>query len=256
MNFQKMIHCRIFFEKHSTFDAYIYDRKQARTLATWRRNPYDAASKFARMEPDKQKAVAEKLASGEAKSIIDAKRILIKEHVQETTPLVSETKYRVIYADPPWKYNNQLVENYGAAVNHYPTMTIDELCALPVAEMIEENAVLFLWTTSPFLEACFDVIRAWGFKYKTSFVWDKIKHNMGHYNSVRHEFLLVAAKGSCTPDIVKFFDSVVSLERSEKHSEKPEVFREMIDALYTHGRKLELFARRPAVGWDSYGNQL
>jgi N6-adenosine-specific RNA methylase IME4 len=106
------------------------------------------------------------------------------------------------------------------------------------------------------LEECFDVIRAWGFKYKTSFVWDKVKHNMGHYNSVRHELLLVCTKGSCTPDVPKLFDSVVSVERTAKHSEKPEVFREMIDTLYTTGRKIELFARKMTPGWETWGNQL
>ena len=215
--------------------------------------PKRDALKIARMEPEHQKAVVEKIASGKAKSVVDAKRLLAKENVHDAAPLKADTKYRVIYADPPWTYGNKF---YGAAENHYPTMSIEELSALPVTEMTDENAVLFLWTTSPLLEEAFTVVRAWGFKYKTSFVWDKIKHNMGHYNSVRHELLLVCTKGSCTPDIPKLFDSVVSVERTEKHSEKPEVFREMIDTLYTHGRKVELFARKPAEGWDTWGNQL
>ena len=214
------------------------------------------ALKIARMEPEDQRAVVVKLASGEAKSVVDARRILARENVHDTIPLDTDAKYRVIYADPPWAYGNKLADAYGAAENHYPTMSIEELSALPVAEMTADHAVLFLWTTSPLLEESFAVIRAWGFKYKTSFVWDKIKHNMGHYNSVRHELLLVCTKGSCTPDVPKLFDSVVSVERSEKHSEKPEVFREMIDTLYTHGRKVELFARKSTDGWDTWGNQL
>ena len=132
-------------------------------------------------------------------------------------------------------------------------MSIAELCDLPVADIAEDNAVLFLWTTSPILEECFQVIKAWGFKYKASFVWDKIKHNMGHYNSVRHEFLLICTRGSCTPDVVKLFDSVQSIERTE-HSKKPEKFREIIDTLYTHGNRVELFARQPADGWEVWGN--
>ena len=112
-----------------------------------------------------------------------------------------------------------------------------------------------LSVTSPLLEDSFKVINAWGFKYKTSFVWDKIAHNMGHYNSVRHEFLLVATKGSCTPDNIKLFDSVVSINRTE-HSKKPEEFRNIIDTLYTYGKKLELFARDAAEGWDVWGNMI
>lgn len=217
--------------------------------------PKRDALKIARMEPDRQKAVAEKIARGEAKSVIDAKRLLAKENVHEVAPLPTHAKFRVIYADPPWSYGNKLVDGYGAAENHYPTMSIDELCALPVAEMLDENAVLFLWTTSPLLEESFAVVRAWGFQYKSSFIWDKIRHNMGHYNSVRHELLLVCTRGSCTPDVPKLFDSVVSVERTAKHSEKPEIFREMIDTLYASGRKLELFSRKTVSGWDTWGNQ-
>ncbi len=213
------------------------------------------ALKLARMKPEEQDKLAEKLSNGEAKSLVDAKRLVVKETMEEPESLSADIKYRVIYADPPWSYGNKLVDGYGAAENHYPTMSLEELCNLPVIDMTEENAVLFLWTTSPLLEECFQVIRSWGFKYKTSFVWDKVKHNMGHYNSVRHELLLVCTKGSCTPDVQKLFDSVVVQERSDRHSEKPEVFREIIDTLYTHGKKLELFARKTVPGWDVWGNQ-
>jgi len=162
-------------------------------------------------------------------------------------------KYRILYADPPWNYGDKRDGRTTGAEDHYTSMTIEELCNLPIEDITEDNAVLFLWTTSPLLEACFEVIKAWGFKYKTSFVWDKIKHNMGHYNSVRHEFLLVCTKGSCTPDNIKLFDSVVSIERAE-HSKKPEVFREIIDTIYTFGNRIELFARDKYKNWDAWGN--
>ena len=161
-------------------------------------------------------------------------------------------KYRVIYADPPWSYNDkQDTGMLGGAVKHYTTMPLDDICALPVPAA--DNAVLFMWVTSPLLEDSFKVINAWGFKYKSSFVWDKVAHNMGHYNSVRHEFLLIATKGSCTPDVKKLYDSVVSIERTE-HSRKPKEFREMIDTLYPVGERLEMFAREAPEGWDVWGN--
>jgi N6-adenosine-specific RNA methylase IME4 len=169
-----------------------------------------------------------------------------------------DAKYRVLYADPPWKYNDKAdagAVQSGGAERHYPVMTIAELCALSIRLICEENAVLFLWVTSPLLFEAAAVIAAWGFRYKASFVWDKVKHNMGHYNSVRHEFLLVCTRGSCPPDVVKLFDSVQSIERTT-HSTKPEQFRTVIDTLYPHGKRLELFARREADGWDTYGNQL
>lgn len=134
-------------------------------------------------------------------------------------------------------------------------MTIAELCALPIKKLCESDSVLFLWVTSPLLFECQPVFESWGFSYKASFVWDKVKPNMGHYNSVRHEFLLICTRGSCTPDESKLFDSVQSITRG-KHSAKPEQFRKIIDTLYPHGKRLELFARgKPAKGWMVYGNQ-
>jgi N6-adenosine-specific RNA methylase IME4 len=169
-----------------------------------------------------------------------------------------DAKYRVLYADPPWAYNDKADEGSvqaGGAARHYPSMSIAQLCDLPVVDLCEPHAVLFLWTTSPLLFESAAVIKSWGFTYKASFVWDKVKHNMGHYNSVRHEFLLVCTRGSCTPDVVELFDSVQSIERTT-HSTKPEEFRTIIETLYPHGKRLELFARLEAPGWDSYGNEL
>jgi N6-adenosine-specific RNA methylase IME4 len=171
------------------------------------------------------------------------------------TPL-PEGKFRVIYADPPWQYGDRFVDGYGSVDFTYPTMTIAELCQLPVWDLVADDAVLFIWVTSPLLEDAFKVVRAWGFEYKTSFVWDKVKHNYGHYNSVRHEFLLVCTKGSCTPDDLELFDSVQMVERSNKHSEKPEEFRRIIDSLYTWGQRIELFARRKVEGWEAWGNDV
>jgi N6-adenosine-specific RNA methylase IME4 len=169
-----------------------------------------------------------------------------------------DAKFRVIYADPPWSYNDKAdagsVQS-GGAEQHYPSMTLDELCAMKVAEICEPNAVLFLWTTSPLLEDAFAVIRSWGFTYKSSFVWDKHAHNRGHYNSVRHEFLLLAVRGSCPPDVPKLFDSVQKTGRTD-HSEKPGVFRIIIETLYPHGKRLELFHRgEPIEGWAAWGNE-
>lgn len=210
--------------------------------------------RLARIDQEKQMQVAEKLLSDEAKSVRDAERLIRREGIARTS--FPDGKFRVIYADPPWKYSDELTEDYGGVQYHYPSMTITELCEEPFIEIAADDAVLFLWAPSPMLEECFSVIKAWGFKYKASFVWDKVKHNMGHYNSVRHEFLLVCTRGSCVPDVSDLYDSVQSIERSDKHSEKPEEFRRIIDDLYPYGRRVELFARKQAKGWESYGNQL
>ncbi len=94
-----------------------------------------------------------------------------------------------------------------------------------------------------------------GFEYKTSFIWDKRRHNMGHYNSVRHEFLLLATRGSCPIDSDKLINSVVSIERTS-HSRKPDEFYDIIESLYTWGRRLELFQRIPRNGWDGWGYEV
>lgn len=174
---------------------------------------------------------------------------------ENNPPLMPTDKYRVIYADPPWKYGNTMPDYFSEQADHYKLMTIKELCEMPINEIVENNAVLFLWVTSPILEESFQIINAWGFKYKSSFVWDKVKHNMGHYNSVRHEFLLVCVRGSCQPDVQRLFDSVHTEERTE-HSKKPEHFRQVIDTIYPHGKRIELFAREKTEGWDVYGNEV
>ncbi len=172
--------------------------------------------------------------------------------------LTANKKYRVIYADPPWMYDKgkELSDKYGDVLKHYPAMETEDICLLPVSELCENNCVLFMWATAPKLPEALQVIEAWGFQYKTNIVWDKVKHNFGFYFSVRHELLLIAGRGSSTPDSKKLHDSVISIERSSKHSEKPEYFRQLIDSMYTAGNKIELFARKPTDGWYVWGNEI
>ena len=204
--------------------------------------------KLAKERPD----LAEKVRLSEMKPA-EAHRQMKKDEVKEKTKALPEGKYRVIYADPPWKYGDSRGDlPYGPAENHYPPMTIAELCALEIPA--DENAVMFLWTTSPMLEDAFKVINAWKFKYRTSMVWDKDAHNFGHYVSVRHELLLICVRGSCLPDSKKLLPSVVKIKRKE-HSRKPEEFRQMIDQMYSYGTRIELFAREKVANWDSWGNE-
>jgi len=170
-----------------------------------------------------------------------------------------EGKYRILYADPPWSYGNEMPPGTTTPEQYYPLMSTQEICHLPIGEMADKNSILFLWTTAPHCEESFEVIGSWGFEYKTQFIWDKVKHNMGHYNSVRHELLIICVRGSCTPDERKLFDSVQTIERGE-HSAKPEEFRKIIDTLYPPPEKyidrIELFNRRGAPDhWEVWGNE-
>lgn len=183
----------------------------------------------------------------------------LPERSETDVPELPDGKYRVIYADPPWEYEQHGVSvdrSYGSDEFQYPSMNIDDLCDLPIKNLAADDSVLFIWVTSPKLNQVWQLIEAWGFEYKTSFVWDKVQHNFGYYNSVRHELLLICGRGSSTPDVAHLFDSVQSIERSDKHSEKPIQFRQIIDTIYTQGRKIELFARKKVEGWDVWGNQV
>ena len=212
--------------------------------------------RMSKLTPQDQEKTVEKILSGEAQSFIDAVRLNKQEFNRNNPDFNTSGKYRIIYADPPWKYDNRMTGKWSSAEDHYPTMSTEDICKIPVKDMTQDNAVLFLWVTSPILEEAFDVINAWGFKYKSSFIWDKQAHGMGHYNSVRHEFLFICTKGSCRPDVNTRYNSVVSIMRSKVHSEKPERFREMIDEMYPNGKRIELFGRKKVRGWDVLGNQV
>jgi N6-adenosine-specific RNA methylase IME4 len=219
--------------------------------------PFSFHAEVAALEPEEQDALldrAEKEGWTQRDLRREARRTKAKRQAFTAAELPGG-KYRVIYADPPWEYGNEQPAYHTEQAEHYLLMGIDAISALPIKEISDDNAVLFLWVTSPILKESFQVIDAWGFEYKTSFVWDKVKHNMGHYNSVRHEFLLVCTKGSCTPDVQKLFDSVQTIERT-KHSEKPEEFRKIIDTIYPNGKRIELFSRKKVDGWESFGNEL
>ena len=168
-------------------------------------------------------------------------------------------KYEIIYADPPWLYGNTMSNNFTDQEDHDPTMNIAQLCEIDIKSHVNDNAVLFLWVTWPILEQAFSIITAWGFKYKAGWCWDKIKHVMGHYNSVRSELLLLGIRGSFPLQTKKLYDNVVSEERTE-HSRKPESFREMIDTIYAEGKAAELFFRGDETKlqerWDVYGTEI
>ena len=186
------------------------------------------------------------------------RRERIKGRFEEAQELKGKKTYRVIYADPPWLYDKgkELSDSYGDVSKHYPPMELEDICNLPVSELCEDSCVLFLWATAPKLPEALEVMKAWGFDYKTNIIWDKVGHNFGYYFSVRHEILLIGGKGSSTPDSRKLHDSVISIEKSRKHSEKPQYFKELINELYTQGNKIELFCREASLDFDAWGNEI
>lgn len=162
--------------------------------------------------------------------------------------------FPIIYADPPWRYEH--VETESRAIeNQYPTMPLDDICALPVADVATPDAVLFLWATSPKLEEAMRVVAAWGFTYRTSMVWVKDRIGMGYYARQRHELLLIATRGAPpTPAPSDRPDSVISGVRAE-HSAKPAEMYGVIERMYPKLPRVELFCRSPRPGWSAWGNQ-
>lgn len=172
-----------------------------------------------------------------------------------------EGLYRVIYADPPWSYRDSSATadgSGGKAERHYPTMSIAELCKLPVAAHTTKNAVLFLWVTTPLLlenPGPREVIEAWGFEYRSMQTWDKVLGMPGKFFQVQTEHLIVAERGSCGPDNpVPKPKSIFTERRTPVHSQKPGAVRQMIERLYSEGPFLELFARDKVENWTAFGN--
>jgi N6-adenosine-specific RNA methylase IME4 len=174
-------------------------------------------------------------------------------------------RYGVILADPPWQYSNNGIS--GAAENHYPTMSINDLCALPIRDMASNDALLLMWTTWPLLDVTMPIIQAWGFEYKTGMPWIKMQGipttdlfgqvvmkaypGQGWWVRGTSEPLLICTRGNIKPP-----ENVPTGLISERmqHSKKPSNAHEY-GQLFP-GPYLELFARRPREGWDVWGNEV
>jgi N6-adenosine-specific RNA methylase IME4 len=170
--------------------------------------------------------------------------------------LGTATRFPIIYADPPWRYENPPVGGSNRSIeNHYPTMTLEELCALPVGELATDDAMLYLWATAPKLAECFYVVTAWGFQYRTCLVWDKEVIGMGYHARNQHELLLVCKRGEIPPPLAGTQPASVYRERRGEHSAKPDFYYEMIEAAYPQLPKIELFSRSQRDGWSVWGNQ-
>jgi N6-adenosine-specific RNA methylase IME4/ParB-like chromosome segregation protein Spo0J len=169
------------------------------------------------------------------------------------TPPLPEDPFGVIYGDPPWPSPSP--GGKWAPEQHYRTVEVPEikLFQVPAAE----NAVLFLWAVTALLPEALEVMKAWGFEYRSNMIWDKLSIGLGVWVRHEHEQLLIGRRGNYPPPTpTRRVRSIVRARRG-RHSEKPKVFYELIEQMYPNAKRLELFARgKPRPGWTAWGNQV
>lgn len=175
-------------------------------------------------------------------------------------------RFGCLLADPPWAYEcNGASASWRPCLDrgqkphsvehYYDTMTAEQIAAIPVREIAEENSVLFLWATNPLMPEAFAVMKAWGYKYKTLLTWEKENgKGMGYWFRGVTEHCLVGVRG----DVKAFRSPIKNLIRNKvgRHSAKPEQMHEIIESVTQGMERVELFARLHRPGWTAWGNQV
>jgi N6-adenosine-specific RNA methylase IME4 len=169
-------------------------------------------------------------------------------------------KYRTIVADPPWPYTENFAQLHSKAGRvekplPYGAMSVPEIASLPITDLAQADARLFLWTTNRFLPDALPMLGSWGFLYRQTVVWHKAGNPSPWGGSVapnHAEYLLVATRGK--PERLSMWKSNVVAINVGRHSQKPEAFLDLVEQV-SPGPYLELFARRNRLGWDTWGNE-
>lgn len=184
-------------------------------------------------------------------------------------------KYQLIYADPPWHFTVRSEKGEDrSALNHYDVMSLEDIKQLPVNKITEDNSVLLMWVTDPFLKKGMEVMERWGFEYKTvAFHWvkmcrksDKWHMGNGYYTRANVEQCLLGVKYRLTKNgLLRSGKGLPRQSRSvrrlivshlREHSRKPDEAYERIEALFGPVTRLEMFARENRAGWDAWGNEV
>ena len=173
-----------------------------------------------------------------------------------TPPFPANIRFEVIYADPPWRDDQNSTTPNRRIERHYPTMPLYDIITLPVQTIAARNSVLYLWSSVPKLEEALEVMRAWGFKYRSALAWVKDRTGPGYWARSRMELCLIGKRGNFhSPPPSTRPDQVLQAPR-RTHSYKPHQFYEMIERMYPDRSKIELFARAYRQGWASWGNEV
>lgn len=180
-----------------------------------------------------------------------------------TNIFATNNQYSIIYADPPWEYSAWSKKAQKHVTRHYSTMTAQEIGDLPISRIAKDDSVLLLWATFPNLPLALEIIKKWGFEYKTcAFIW--IKKNkkkpslfwgMGYYTRSNAEMCLLATRGKPLQRLSRKVHSVIC-QPVEQHSKKPDETRDRIVELFGELPRIELFARQHVDGWDCWGDEV
>lgn len=199
--------------------------------------------------------VYQEIKKEEKKEERDKKIEEVKAKIEEENLIIENKKYHVIAIDPPWAYEEKggfSSTDYDAESNRgavdYPTMTVQQIKKIELPEA--EDCVLFLWTTHAFLRDSFEILEQWGYKYKATLVWDKVKMGIGRTIRMQVEFCLIGVKGN--PIINGSSERDIITESRREHSRKPEAFYEMVERMCI-GNKLDYFSRQNRINWEHYG---
>lgn len=170
-------------------------------------------------------------------------------------------KYRTIYIDPPWPFEDRIGPHTRGAAVHYPCLSVKQIEDLDVGGLAMDDCLLWMWIPKLFRRWGEEVIESWGFIPKTEWIWakttidgTKIRAGMGRYNRMAHEYLMLGTGGTARPLNGPREPSVILAPRGE-HSRKPDVFYELIERNSLPPR-IELFARSKRSGWDAWGDEV
>jgi N6-adenosine-specific RNA methylase IME4/ParB-like chromosome segregation protein Spo0J len=217
------------------------------------------AATLADLPAEQQRQALARIEAGERSNhvVVSERRVERARTIEESASGLALNSFGrtfpVLYADPPWRFEGPPLTGSRMTELHYPTMTLADLCALPVADIAAPDSVLFMWALPSMIPEAIEVLTAWGFQWKTHGAWKKPRMSTGFWLRNTLEDIIIATRGNMVPPA--HIDAFLFEAPAGRHSEKPDEVRERIGELYPDCGKIELFARTAAPGWHVWGNQ-
>jgi N6-adenosine-specific RNA methylase IME4 len=218
---------------------------------------------LSKLPPEQQRELADRAKAGEKVSAKGAaknyrrqerERALGEKTRAALAQLDTMPRYPLIYMDPPWPWEAWSQNTGMDRAPMYPTMTMEDLFALKIPAA--DDCVLFLWATGPLLDRTIDFLRSQGFIYKSVITWDKEVPGTGFWDRNQTEHLIIATKGKIPAPAPGTQPPSLIRVKAGKHSEKPDIFADIIAKMFPNLPKLEMFARKKRPGWTVWGNEI